>query len=93
MSLLGTENGRRSKELLEETICRREEHSLASLSIRRSDPGNQDGQSPWRWYQATTLQHNACTCHRGKVDGRDLDARGSRVPEAVRPTTKSTEAR
>lgn len=55
-----------------------------------SDPGSQDEQSPRRWYRATI--HNTCTCRRGKVDGRDLDARGSRVPEAARTITNSAEA-
>jgi len=34
----------------------------------------------------------ACTCREGKVDGRDLDARGSRVPEASRASARTTEA-
>jgi len=34
----------------------------------------------------------ACTCREGKVDGRDLDARGSRVPEASRSATRTAEA-
>lgn len=55
-----------------------------------SDPGSQDEQSSRRWYRATI--HNTCTCRRGKVDGRDLDARGSRVPEAARTITNSAEA-
>lgn len=43
-------------------------------------------------YRATMLLHNTCTCRRGKVDGRDLDARGSRVPEAARAIANSAEA-
>lgn len=34
----------------------------------------------------------ACTCREGKVDGRDLDARGSRVPEPSRSTAGTAEA-
>lgn len=56
-------------------------------------PDDEDRQSPSRRYRATMQQHNACTCHRGKVDGRDLDARGSRVPEVTRASAKRAEGR
>lgn len=78
--------------------CPEEEHSRRAFLenehlLCESDPGNQDEQSPWRWYGATMLLHNTCTCRRGKVDGRDLDARGSRVPEAARTIPNSAEAK
>lgn len=82
--IVGTKERERERAFLE--------NESASIQPDESDPGNQDEQSPWRLYEATMLLHNTCTCRRGKVDGRDLDARGSRVPEAARTITNSAEA-
>lgn len=70
-----------------------------SLSIVGCVPGDRDSRSSWlpRWPPGRPDPDVdgvacACTCREGKVDGRDLDARGSRVPEPSRAAAKTAEA-
>lgn len=80
----------------------REDHrTVARGTLCTADcvPGDRDSRSSWlrRWPPGRPDPDVdgvacACTCREGKVDGRDLDARGSRVPEPSRVSAGTTEA-